>query len=459
MIPKLSRRILPTIAQIAVSLAQTTAEHRAGPNAAGAGDVISHARENAKPRATPIVETPKTRNPYSDEQDVLLMAQGSPFILQLILTEECNLRCPYCFIADKNPRRMPVELAKQLIDRELSQDGCKEEFEIELCGGEPFLAFEELKEIVEYSICNASRWGKRFYFFICSNLMPLDDNIKNWLEQRRCWVVLGTSLDGTKEAHDLNRCGSYDAVALHIPFYRRLYPTQGVKMTIGPHSVSSIYDSIIHIQSMGLSVSANVVYEPVWGDGEIRKKHLIRFAGQLELLVEYYAEHPSAEVPNLLSLPIRLFTEPQAPDKNWCGSGKNMRAYDTDGRVLPCHRFSRSCTLKVYEEGRSVGPRIQNQCDACRFASACPTCAAYNWEKSSHPRSRTSFHCEFIKLQLLATAKLIFLRNKSLVSDLGNEGSDAVKNVPKETLADLCAVNIVMHTLNVDEIISAAAGQ
>lgn len=383
------------------------------------------------------------------------MAQDAPFILQLIFTEECNLRCPYCFIAEKSPRRMPVELAKQLIERELTKDGDNKEFEIELCGGEPFLAFEDLKEIVEYTIHNASRWNKKVYFLICSNLMLLDDNIKNWLERRRCWVVLGASLDGTKEGHDLNRCGSYDAVTRHLPFYRRLYPAQGVKMTIGPNSIGLIYDGIIHIQSMGLTVAANVVYEPVWGEGEIRKKYLIQFARQLELLVDYYAEHQSAEVPNLLSLPIRLLTEPQTQDKDWCGSGKNMRAYDIDGRVLPCHRFSRACTRKIYEEGRSVGPRVRNQCDDCRFASACPTCAGYNWEKFGHPRSRTDFHCEFIKLQLLATAKLIFLRNKSLVHKLDSKGSCAAKNISKETLSDLCAANIVMNSLNIDEIISA----
>jgi len=379
-----------------------------------------------------------------------------PLNIQLIITEQCNLRCDYCFEIDKGPKSMPVGLAKEIINRELSQQSEYDEFQIDLAGGEPFLHFNDLREIVDYSIQNSSRWNKKFYFFICSNLTLLDEKIKTWLEERRDYVVLGTSLDGTKKIHDHYRCNSYDIVVHQIPFYRKLYPLQGVKMTIGPDGIESIYEGIISIESLGLAPSANVVYEPVWGDSKSKKDHLRHFAEQLDLLIPHYIDNPDLEVPNLLSLPIRNIIMLRDPSYRWCGSGRTMTAYDTDGRKLPCHRFSRFCTGKLFEGPQSIGPRVETKCDSCVLAAACPNCPGYNWQVYGHPDSRTSYHCEFIKLQFLAAAKLIFLRNESLIAQLVNSETKNVPNVPKNTLESILAAEFVMQSLDVEDIISHA---
>lgn len=379
----------------------------------------------------------------------------TPFNIQLMITEQCNLRCAYCFEIDKNAREMPVDLTKKLLDHELSQKRETTEYQVDLAGGEPFLHFDMVKEIVDYGERNAERWGKKFHFFICSNLTLLNDEIKSWLEERCGHVILGTSLDGTREAHNHYRCNSYDDVICHIPFYRKLYPNQGAKMTIGPDTIGSIYEGILNIESFGLTLSANVVYEPVWGDPENKRKLLRKFAEQLDLLVDHYANNPNLEVPTLLSLPIRLLLAPKNKDHKWCGSGTMMVAYDTDGRKLPCHRFSRFCTEKIYKGNESIGPRIITKCDECVFNVACPTCPGYNWQVHGHPDSRTHNHCEFIKLQLLAIAKLIFLRNESLINQL-SEGSCAnIGSIPRETLGDILATRYVMESLDEDLIISS----
>jgi uncharacterized protein len=383
-----------------------------------------------------------------------IMKWRVPFNLQLIFTEQCNLRCNYCFEIEKGPRVMAPALAKTLIDRELSEANGFSEYQIDLAGGEPFLHFDEIREIVDYVTENAKKWDKKVWFFICTNLTLLDEPMKSWLRDRREGVALGTSLDGTRESHDRYRGGSYDAVVRNLPFYHELYPKQGVKMTLAPDTLGSLYQGIRNIESLGLNVSANVVYEPVWGDLSDKRRCLSTFAGQLDLLVEHYAAHPLLEVPNLLSLPIRLLVKERDPEQSWCGSGKTMRAYDTDGRKLPCHRFSRFCTGKIYDGPGSVGPRVSTPCDDCVLAVACPTCPGYNWQIHGHPDSRTSHHCEFIKLQLLATAKLIFLRNQKLVSELATCGRTGQEDVKSDTLHDLEGVSFVMNKLDSEKILS-----
>lgn len=385
------------------------------------------------------------------------MERKKTFNLQLMITEECNLRCTYCFEIDKGSRQMPIDIAKEILDRELSQPGDYDEYQIDLAGGEPFLHFESLQEIINYGVNNASRWGKRFFFFICSNLTLLTPEIKKWLEETKDYVILGTSLDGSKEAHDHYRCNSYDAVVSNIPFYKQTYPKQGVKMTISSDTVGEIFEGIKKIEGMGLTLSANVVYEPVWGDKLTKRNHLIKFAEQLDLLIQHYIENPELEIPSILSLPISLIDAPHNPEHRWCGSGLTMRCYDTDGRPLPCHRFSFFSTNKIYEGKQSIGQRIITKCDDCKFIDACPTCPGYNWQVNGHPESRTSFHCEFIKLQLLAIAKLKYMQNKSLVSDLVNGKPKKPLNTSLEyvdTLLDLQASYLIMHTLDVDKILS-----
>jgi uncharacterized protein len=385
------------------------------------------------------------------------MERETTFNLQLVITEECNLRCAYCFEIDKVSRRMPIDLAKEILDRELSQPGDYHKYQIDISGGEPFLHFDYLKAIVDYGVGNAPRWGKRLYFFIGSNLTLLTPEVEKWLEETRDFVILGISLDGTKEAHDRCRCNSYDAVVRNIPFFKKHYPRETVKMTISADTVGDVYEGIKNIESLELALSANVVFEPVWGDGPAKRSLLAKFAEQLDLLIEHYLENPELKIPTILSLPIRLVIAPPNPQHRWCGSGVTMRCYDTDGRPLPCHRFSRFSTRKIYEGQQSVGQRITTKCDACRFIAACPTCAGFNWQVNGHPDSRTSYHCEFIKLQLLAAAKLKYRQNESLVDRLANgvpETTEKMSSEYRDALLDLQASHLIMSTLDVDKILS-----
>jgi len=377
------------------------------------------------------------------------------FNLQLIVTEDCNLRCLYCFEGSKGPKQMSIELAKQLLCRELNRDDGPNKYQIDLAGGEPLLNFENIKEIIEYCILNADKWKKEFFFNIGTNLTLLNQDIEHWLEKNRDFVILSISLDGTRDVHNYYRCGSYDSVISNLPIYRRLYPSQGAKMTIGPETIGSIYESILHIESLGLSPDANVVFEPVWGDIEKKKKKCLRdFASQLALLIGHYASNINLTIPNLLTLPIHKLVSENKEDNRWCGSGINMRAYDTDGRELPCHRFSRLASNKVYLGNESVGCRIQSKCDNCMYVAVCPTCRGYNWEIFGNPDSRTSYHCEFIKLQILATAKLQYLRNKSKIKSL-IEDTLIDQDESIGVLKSLQAANIIFNRLDEEQIIAA----
>ena len=111
-------------------------------------------------------------------------------------------------------------------------------------------------------------------------------------------------------------------------------------------------------------------------------------------------------------------------------------------------RFS---TTKIYDGYKSIGPRVSTEFDQCMYIAACPTCKGYNWEVYGNPDLRTNYHCEFIKLQMIATVKLQYLLNKSLLKNLLSV--ELPDDVPKSTLKTLKAANLILKNLDEHHII------
>ena len=65
------------------------------------------------------------------------------------------------------------------------------------------------------------------------------------------------------------------------------------------------------------------------------------------------------------------------------------------------------------------------ECATCRLIAMCPTCAGYNWEVNGDSGTRTTFHCDAFKLEVLASAKLQALRlAKTKPKELQSLGRD-----------------------------------
>ena len=67
----------------------------------------------------------------------------SPYKLYLLVTNNCNLACKYCYAAERTRKLekqiMPFSIAKKSVDFLFSQE--KEHYEIVFFGGEPLMNF------------------------------------------------------------------------------------------------------------------------------------------------------------------------------------------------------------------------------------------------------------------------------------------------------------------------------
>lgn len=141
--------------------------------------------------------------------------------LEIIVTENCNLRCKYCFYLEK------PNINKQEIDFEKICDfinELKNEVEINLItitGGEPFL-YKNLKELIEFCrpICSVIR-------IFTNGTLINESNVKFIIKNN---VFLHISLDSISEEYVEKYRGGYEKIINTFTIlkkydYRRLFIT------------------------------------------------------------------------------------------------------------------------------------------------------------------------------------------------------------------------------------------
>ena len=326
--------------------------------------------------------------------------------LTLIVTERCDLSCVYCYEHNKTAKQMDFETAKQIIDKELV-DLDKYEYSIEFFGGEPFLNFELIKQVVDYVLNN---YYGRYYFFATTNGTQVHGEVQEWLKKYRFAFTAGLSLDGNKIAHDLNRSNSFDKIDLD--FFLELYPEQTVKMTISELSLPHLADSIRFLTEKGFLISCNLAYMVDW----LSPKNAQVLTEQLEKLIEYYLENPNVPKCNMMDFPIELLAHPLS-DKSvvnkYCGCGTHMMCYDMEGDCYPCQLFSKlSANEKaIKSEDFVINEQLKidnfpSECKVCYFQRICQYCLGSNYLSTNDIYKIDMDRCKLYKLIFKANAKL-----------------------------------------------------
>lgn len=146
---------------------------------------------------------------------------GDSYIKALCLNiaHDCNLRCKYCFADEgeyKGCRKiMTAEVGKKAIDFVIKKSGPRKNIEVDLFGGEPLLAFDVIKEIVEYAKVVEKKNNKNIRFTMTTNATLLTDEIMDYLDKNMGNIVL--SIDGRKKVNDdvrvrVDGSGTYDSI-------------------------------------------------------------------------------------------------------------------------------------------------------------------------------------------------------------------------------------------------------
>lgn len=266
----------------------------------------------------------------------------------LILTENCNLRCTYCFEKEANYCRnhMSNETAFKAIDFLADgyiKNGKKEWPKLTFFGGEPLLCPELIEDIVEY--CKEQYPDITFIFSIITNGTIYNEKVEHALEvlynynPKRAFSVQ-LSIDGIPEIQDKYRptaggTSSSKLIENTIPKFKDFLARHQMNQNlIYAHACMShetlpfMYESYKYIkEDLGIRVEFAWVMESEWTkeDEEILEEQLNRITVDIS---------SKPELSDMKQFPIKNFTACSG-----CSMGKMFCTITPNGDIFPCHRF------------------------------------------------------------------------------------------------------------------------
>ncbi len=327
--------------------------------------------------------------------------------ITLCIIESCNLSCTYCYENHKSSKKMSFDIARQIIDYEMSVRDKFDGVMFNLFGGEAFLNFELIKQIVNYLESNYRNSDLKWHCFITTNGTLVHGEIQKYLREHRCSISCGLSLDGTKECHNKNRSNSFDDI--DVSFFAEFYRNQHIKMTISAETLPQLSECVIFAHDLGFIVSCNLAYGIDWSKSDnvkILEKELLK-------LISYYLEHPNITPCSMLNEPIYKVALRKKEARRECGAGQYMRAYDTNGVSYSCQFFmplsigaeaaKKSLDIQWHDE---VIPedKLDSRCRDCVLKSCCHICYGSNYASTGNIYLHEENWCKLNKIIFKARA-------------------------------------------------------
>ncbi|EHQ88917.1 nif11-like peptide radical SAM maturase [Desulfosporosinus youngiae] len=310
----------------------------------------------------------------------------------LFLTQSCNLNCVYCYGNGGGygtGGSLEEKTAYQAVDWLIEQSRDMKKIHLGFFGGEPFLKFPLMKEIVAYTNKRVRETGKEVRFHCTTNATLLDDEQIAFIRNHSISVMI--SIDGPREIHNLQRPfvggqGSYDVVVPKIKNLLTFLPdTPGHAVIVGNTDPQVVKDAMkeIGFQKISVITSSQSLF-----CGEADKQKAERDISNLLDLLEQEAETwisltRSRDVGALLELKNKSFLyfglSALFHNKKLhyaCSAGLGMVAVSVTGDVYLCQRFVGMADYKIGSVFESKLNREQYQESPARSNPLCTACLA-----------------------------------------------------------------------------------
>jgi radical SAM protein with 4Fe4S-binding SPASM domain len=347
-------------------------------------------------------------------------------LVELLLTERCNLACPYCLAgASKSMPSMDWEIARKSVDLAFAMREA-DTLAFEFAGGEPFLQFPLMKRLASYIHQHPERHGRTVFLSIQTNATLLTAERVEWLKEND--IRVGISVDGDPDSQNggrpqVNGRESFSLLMRGIELLKQHEVPFGALVVLNRHNAHSP-DRLIEF------LLANRIHgfrlNPVAYIGDARKNWLDVGLTQEEI-VGYFKALMSAIATRghmLLEDNIRsmcdFLTSKQRRTRcmrSACGAGDTFQAVAANGDIYPCGRATQSPGLKLGNindpavgslsaparhhpqivQIRGRRPENLEGCPTCSYRQLCQAgCSAQAFERYGTVRHRTP-ECTFYK--------------------------------------------------------------
>ena len=330
------------------------------------------------------------------------------------LTENCNLRCKYCYEANyynKQENEIDFENIKSIIDREAETNAgnCV----ITFYGGEPLLKKNLIYKTIDY--VNSKNTDTKFYYSMTTNGTLLDKEFLEYINNNN-FINVSYSIDGTEKSHNLNRVfengkGSFDIVKQNaIPLIDK-FKEKVAMMVIAKNNINCLSENIEYLYSIGFRRFNTLFnYSEDWNDED-----LIVIERELKKVAKFYYDkmmkNENIDIP-LIDDKIKTHVDGTYNCNENCLAGMKSVNVGIDGNYYFCMQFVYNKDFIIGNCRNGIDFKARNdvlekigiekeECKNCAIKKRCKhLCPCKNFILTNDPNELSPVVCEFERLNI-----------------------------------------------------------
>ena len=281
---------------------------------------------------------------------------GRAYLVEILLTERCNLACRYCYAQGAPDRAvMPMSTLRRTVDLAMTLPAGFLTFQF--AGGETLTHFSAFKRAVAYIEKAADRSHKEAEILVQSNGTLLSrPGVVDFLRGHD--IRVGVSLEGPREINDLTR-NYIDGRSSHRDTLKGLEAVRkggltvvGTLTVIGRHNADRALDLLEFFTKLGVvGVRFNVIIAKGrgtenWDELGITPREYFEF---MKKVIQYIGRTRAFQEANLqqlvrnLVMRTRNFRCMRSP----CGAGFDYLVITPEGDIYPCVHWLREARLHL----------------------------------------------------------------------------------------------------------------
>lgn len=339
---------------------------------------------------------------------------SKPQAVTMLLTNDCNLACSYCFESNKGKDYMPKEMALDILKATYNVvDPMVGVFTLNMFGGEPLMNWDTFKAVCDYVLEN----NLKIRITATTNLTLLTDEMIDYIDELSIPILV--SVDGIKEVHDKHRCNSFDKVIENMKklIDRDLGYLIEARMTVAPDTAKYMYESVKMLVDLGINNIANVPASDLDWDAQSIQDYKDNYEKILDMYIDILNDETNKRNISLYKVDqaLNLALEPIKEDTSMCNIG-NPRwvIVDWKGDIWPCPDYPTTDNVDLIAgkignfytgvDETKVDPKPMvatyelERCKGCEAISICKSgCPYENYTKNGKFNEPTIGYCTLQK--------------------------------------------------------------
>jgi len=316
-----------------------------------------------------------------NEEITLKFFKPSQAEVWLHLTNQCNLRCSYCYVV-KNKLEIDLILVKKIIRKVFSD--AKEykikKIRIKYSGGEPLLKFSKLLQIHKFTKKISSDCGIRYTPVLLTNGVLLNEEKIHILIKEK--IKLMISLDGIGKYNSARRFENgklTDKIVFkNIILCKKLDLIPDVSITVSSYNADGLIFLIKKLINLEIPFTLNFLRDPSWMKQNIDRKKLESYKkklyGGLKKLYKFLKD-VNLKISLLNSLSDRAL--PGLVRNTPCYARETYIVIDPKGKISRCQylmydyfNYNKGNIFKNIQNYR-LDKNLSKNCQKCKWKYIC----------------------------------------------------------------------------------------